>query len=61
MGKTKREGGLGFRNLHLFNQAKQVWKLLQRPKSLIFRLLKGRYFRHGNILNATRGSQPSYS
>lgn len=63
MARTKKEGGMGFRYLHLFNQAllaNQAWKILQRPESLLFRMLKARYFREGNLLTANRGSQPSY-
>lgn len=60
---TKNNGGLGFRDLHLFNQAllaNQVWKIIQRPKSLVYRILKARYFKDGNIFTATKGGQPSY-
>jgi len=63
MTRPKREGGLGFRDLYQFNQAllaSQVWKLLQRPQSLLYRMLKARYFRHGNFLSASRGTRPSY-
>lgn len=60
---SKKEGGLGFRDLHLFNKAllaNQAWRIIQRPQSLIYRLLKARYFREGNFFTATRGTQPSY-
>ena len=60
----KKVGGLGFRDLHLFNQAllaNQVWKILKRPHSLIYRLFKARYFRDGSLFSATRGAQPSYA
>ncbi|VVA31183.1 PREDICTED: reverse mRNAase, partial [Prunus dulcis] len=43
----KEEGGLGFGNLHAFNLAllaKQGWRLLQNPDSLITRVLKAKYF-----------------
>lgn len=39
----KSDGGLGFRNLHLFNTAllaKQSWRLLTNPHSLFYRIFK---------------------
>lgn len=62
-GDIKKTGGMGFRDLHLFNQAllaNQVWKIIQRPHSMIFRLLKARYFKDGDIFSANRGTKPSY-
>lgn len=49
---SKKLGGLGFWDLHRFNQAllaNQVWKIMKRPQSLVFRLLKAKYFRDGTI------------
>ncbi|CAL8996957.1 unnamed protein product [Prunus brigantina] len=49
----KEEGGLGFRNLHTFNLAllaKQGWRLLQNPDSLITRVLKAKYFPNHSFL-----------
>lgn len=60
---SKKCGGQGFQDLHLFNQAllaNQAWKIMQRPESLLFKMLKSRYFRKGHIISATRGAQPSY-
>jgi hypothetical protein len=46
-------GGIGFRDLWLFNQAmlvKQAWRLIQYPESLCARLLRARYYPRGEII-----------
>jgi ribonuclease HI len=51
----KREGGMGFRDFHSFNLAmlaKQVWRLIEVPESLCARVLRAKYFPHGDILKA---------
>ncbi|XP_057811902.1 uncharacterized protein LOC131026150 [Salvia miltiorrhiza] len=60
----KSKGGLGFRRLGSFNQAllaKQAWWLLKFPNSLVARVLRGRYFKDGDLLNAQPSSNASYS
>ena len=51
--KQKMKGGLGYRDLHLFNLAmlaRQAWRILQQPESLCARLLKARYWPNGDLL-----------
>ncbi|CAN6851417.1 unnamed protein product [Brassica oleracea] len=60
---SKSNGGLGFRDLRLFNQAllaNQLWKISRRPQCLIYRIFKHRYFPRSSIWNAKIGYQPSY-
>ena len=57
------KGGLGFRDLKNFNLAllaKQLWRLVQYPTSLLAKVLKGRYFRNSNPIDVEKASQPSY-
>ncbi|KAK8299390.1 hypothetical protein V6Z12_D05G319500 [Gossypium hirsutum] len=63
MTKVKSTGGIGFRDLNLFNislLAKQCWKLLQSPKDLWARVLEGEYFPKGAFLNTKQGSRASW-
>ncbi|KAL4297834.1 hypothetical protein GQ457_12G000100 [Hibiscus cannabinus] len=42
----KAAGGIGFKDLHLFNIAllgKQIWRLLSAPGSLLYRTLRAKY------------------
>ncbi|XP_024171956.1 uncharacterized mitochondrial protein AtMg00310-like [Rosa chinensis] len=60
----KEEGGLGFRNMELFNQAllaKQGWRLLRYPDSLLAKTLKAKYFPDGDFLNARVSPGDSYT
>jgi hypothetical protein len=62
MTQPKSTGGLGFRDIELFNLsllARQAWRLLQVPESLSARVLRAVYFPSGDILSAELGSHPS--
>ncbi|KAK2395425.1 hypothetical protein QL285_057163 [Trifolium repens] len=62
--KVKHEGGLGFRDIRLFNEAllaKQVWRLYTMPNSMLARTYKAKYFPNGNVLTASNGNNPSYA
>jgi hypothetical protein len=51
----KSEGGMGFRDLHCFNQAmlaKQCWRLLSEPDSLCAQVLRAKYYPDGDLINA---------
>jgi hypothetical protein len=50
MGVSKFHGRVGFRDLEIFNKAllaKQGWRLLQFPNSLVARIMQEKYFAMG--------------
>jgi hypothetical protein len=62
MGVAKNKGGLGFRDLTLFNKAllaKKIWRLLQNPDSLIAKIFMAKYNASCSILEADVGKKPS--
>ncbi|KAL4384556.1 hypothetical protein GQ457_15G009290 [Hibiscus cannabinus] len=61
---AKKKGGLGFKDLRTFNRAliaKQAWRLINNPNSLVCRILKGKYFPDVDILSASGRSNPSWA
>jgi hypothetical protein len=64
MCKTKEKGGLGYRDLHMFNLAtlaRQGWRLIQNPDSLCAQILLAKYGVNGSLLEAKEEPGISYS
>lgn len=62
MSRPKYLGGLGFRDLENFNLAllaRQAWRTMDIPYSLISKILKAAYFSECGLLQAEMGSHPS--
>lgn len=60
----KVQGGMGFRDLKVFNQvllAKQVWQLHEGTNPLLTAVLKARYYKNDDVLDARRGFDPSFT
>lgn len=63
MERSKSIGGLGFRDLIMFNKAllaKQGWRLMQKPESLIAQVLRANYFPRESFLSSMVGTWPSF-
>lgn len=53
--QRKSDGGMGFKNLKAFSLAllaKQGWRIVQNPSSLIQKVLKVKYFENTSFLEA---------
>ncbi|KAL0004508.1 hypothetical protein SO802_012069 [Lithocarpus litseifolius] len=64
MCEPKCNGGLGFKNLKLFNKAllaKQGWHLQMGGESLVYRVLKAKYFPMRDFIHTSIGHNPSYT
>lgn len=60
----KEMGGLGFKDIQLFNQAllaKQAWRLRQTPNSLFSLFIKSKYSGDSKFLTAASGDRPFYA
>jgi ribonuclease HI len=52
--RPKSYGGVGFRDMRLFNQsllARQAWRLIQFPDTLCAQLLKAKYYPNGSLID----------
>jgi hypothetical protein len=62
--RSKKQGGLVFRDVHAFNMAmlaKQGWRLIQSLNSLRAKILKAKYYRDEHMLNAKSKDGMSYT
>jgi hypothetical protein len=41
--------------------AKQCWRLLQQPNTLMARIFKAKYFPHSSFMESSLGSRPSFA
>lgn len=63
LSQAKSRGGMGLRDFSSFNQAlvaKQGWRIIQNPNSLVAKVLQARYFKQRRFIEATLGSNPSF-
>ena len=64
MCETKSEGGMGFKELPLFNDAllaKQTWRLLHNKNSLFYKAFKSNFFPDCSIMEAKESHGSSYA
>ena len=64
MTKSKMVGGIGFRDLAMFNDsllAKQAWRLLHNKTSLFYKVFKDHFFPITTIMEATDLRMGSYA
>ena len=61
---AKKDGGMGFRNMQIFNKAmlaKQAWRVMNRSDTLMARVLKGKYYPKCSFWEAKASSNMSYT
>ena len=64
MTQLKQYGGMGFKDLQHFNVAflaKQSWRMLKDPNSLLHKVLQAKYFSKTSLLDSTLGHRPSHA
>ncbi|KAK5775425.1 hypothetical protein PVK06_043317 [Gossypium arboreum] len=60
----QKHGGLGFRDIRLFNVAllgRQVWHLINCKNTLCYRVLSSKYFLDGDVFYPKSMDKPSYT
>ena len=62
--KPKSQGGMGFKDLAMFNDAllaKQTWRLLHDAQSLFYKVFKAKFFPNTFVMEARALSNASYA
>ena len=62
--KSKFVGGIGFRDLAMFNDSlleKKTWRLLHNKNSLFYKVFKARFFPNCSIMEVKDSSSGSYA
>ena len=62
--KPKTQGGMGFKDLSLFNDAllaKHTWRLLHDTSSLFYRVFKAKFFPNTSVMEAKVPANASYA
>lgn len=62
--RSKKKGGLGFKDLHLFNKAMlahQAWRLLTCPDTLCAKVFKAKYYPNSSLLHCRIRGRISYT
>ena len=57
-------GGLGFKDLEVFNDAllgRQAWRIMQGDNTLLGKVMRAKYYHRSTFLDAPLGYSPSYS
>lgn len=64
MKKSKAFGGLGFKDLDCFNKtllAKQLWRILEQPHSILGRTFKAKNYPSRSLIAASLGVRPYFA
>jgi hypothetical protein len=64
MGRSKESGGLGYQDLESFNMAllaKQGWRIIKFPESLVAKFFKEKYFPNGTFMKSPLRKKHSYA
>ncbi|RZC94057.1 hypothetical protein C5167_016752 [Papaver somniferum] len=62
--QKSKEGGLGFRDMHIFNRAllaKSAWKLCFDVESMMAKSLQDKYFKDGDLFNLKKKTNTTWS